>query len=115
MAKASKRRTRRGPFKPVDIYRAAEQCEFACIAIQKGINKGEPVVSAKFQTVRDAPDMTVPLVFLMAFTLELYLKCLKAIQTKRHLQSHDLRKLYLNLSPADRTTVKKYAEEYEPH
>src|SRR5437667_6069823 len=93
---------RLGPFEPYDVWWSAECCRMANNALVAKHSEAYP----QFDTFDHPTDegvspLAIPITFLSAFTLELYLKCLKTLETGDHLQGHDLAKLVADLRGDD--------------
>lgn len=104
---------RAGPFDPHDVWWSAECCRFGCVVLESGIDLGESdFISIKSIPEEVIPYLAMPSLILVSFSLELYLKCLKAIETQDHLKTHSLVDLFGDLSVADQEAVKRYTEEH---
>lgn len=108
---------RLGPYKAEEIFYSAECFRDAANVLEQKVfppvNSSEKSMDflEQMQFVRST--LLIPAVVIQAFTLELYLKCLKAIETKHHLKSHDLKELFDDLLEADRLQLTKYAAEFD--
>jgi HEPN domain-containing protein len=97
------------PPKPLDLFIVAEQFRAAgkLAALIPHLATTHPA----FGFARDTPNMPAPAAACMAFSLELYLKCLIRMGRKSYGREHDLVKLFDLVGRRNRAKIRKFFRE----